>query len=667
MRSVLNTVVVDTTKQPMFLGEGLSLQRYDKCKYEIFLTLFKKQLGFFWRPEEISLVKDRGDYKQLTEHEKFIFTSNLKFQTMMDSVIARAIPNLTQYVSLPELEACMNIWAAFETIHSYSYSYLINNVYPDPSEVLDSVLMDSEIVKRANSVSWAFDALAFDASERPIKERIYLGLMSTNILEAVRFYVSFACALAFEQNNKMCGNAQIIKLIRNDEACMSDDTEILTPNGWVKFPELKNEDLVAQYTLDGKIEFVLPNKVIRKSHNGDMIRFKNAVGHIDMLLTPDHRVIYENLDGNFVETTADSFKPNHLKKIVVSGEACGKREEISTYERFLIALQADGTIRDTDVRDGSRSGYHCVSFCLKRDRKIVRLESILSDLGFSYSKSNPDNRGRTTFYVSVPVEHLLTKNFSEWIKLETISSNWCKGFIEELMNWDGSLIESRPEYLYYSSSVESNSIMAQTIGCLAGYKTYIFQQEDSRKSSYKTMHRVSFQTDKRTQSGQSLKKETVDYNGIVYCVSVPSGMFLAKRNGGIFVTGNCHMSITQTILKYMRDNDEEGFTDVATSCKNEATQMFLEAAEEEKAWATYLFNNGGMIGLNEKIMHQYIESLVDKRLIGAGLDKYFGTKNPISWLEADSRGKQTAPQEQEIISYKVGAFKNDLSNAKLEW
>jgi ribonucleotide reductase beta subunit family protein with ferritin-like domain len=491
--------------------------------------------------------------------------------------------------------------------------------------------------------------------------------MSTNILEAVRFYVSFACALAFEQNNKMCGNAQIIKLIRNDEACVSDDTEVLTPSGWVKFPELKDGDLVAQYTLDGKIEFVMPNQVVRKAYKGEMIGFKNTVGHVDMLLTPDHRVIYENLDGNFVEVTADSFKPNYLKKIVVSGEAVGEKDEISTYERFLIALQADGSIRDTKLRDGSRSGCHCVSFSLKRERKISRLESILSELGFKYSKSSQDNRGRTYFYISVPVEYALSKNFSEWIKIDTVSSNWCRGFVEELMHWDGSLTEDRPEYLYYSSSVESNSILAQTIGCLAGYKTYIFKQEDSRKSSYKTMHRVSFQTDRRTQSGQSLKKETIDYDGMVYCVSVPSGMFLAKRNGGIFVTGNCHMSITQTILRLMRDHEQEGFQEVAKACKAEATSMFLEAAEEEKAWASYLFKDGGMIGLNEKIMHQYIESLVDKRLIGAGLEKHFGTKNPISWLEADSKGKQTAPQEQEIISYKIGAYKNDLSNATLEW
>lgn len=340
-KTVLNTLVINTLDQPLFLGESLSLQRYDKCKYEEFLNLFKKQWEFIWRPEEISISKDSGDFKQLSEYEKFIFTSNLKFQTLLDSVIARGIPCVIQYVSCPELEACMNTWAAFENLHSYSYTYIIQNIYANPSEIMDNVLTDPEILKRAEAVKSSYDALneKFD-KEKDLKKQIYLTLINTNALEGLRFYVSFACALAFKQNQKMCGNAAIIELIRRDE--------------------------------------------------------------------------------------------------------------------------------------------------------------------------------------------------------------------------------------------------------------------------------------------------------------------------GI------HLAITQNILKILREVKSEGFQEIIKECEQEAINIFLEAAKEEKEWATYLFKDGGLIGLNEKILHQYIEYLTDNRLNGIGLPIQFGTKNPISWLDMDSKNKQPMPQEVEITSYKVGASISDI-------
>lgn len=206
------------------MGEDLSLQRYDKFKYPVFFDLYKKQLEFFWRPEEIELKKDRNDFKDdstMSENERFIFTSNLKYQTMMDSVICRGVPTLQNFVSNPELEACMNVWQFFEQIHSYSYTYIIKNVYSDPSDVLDSCLTDKEILKRADVAIKEYDVLnkiSKGKSVKDVQKQIYLTLISINILEAIRFYVSFVCAFAFAENKKMIGNADIVKLIKRDEA-----------------------------------------------------------------------------------------------------------------------------------------------------------------------------------------------------------------------------------------------------------------------------------------------------------------------------------------------------------------------------------------------------------------------------------------------------------------
>ena len=161
MKSVFNKEKkLDFTKQPMFFGKDLAVQRYDTFKYPIFDKLTQQQLGFFWRPEEVSLQKDRNDYQALRPEHKFIFTSNLKYQTMLDSVQGRG-PALAflPFVSLPELESCILTWDFMETIHSRSYTYIIKNLYPNPNEVFDTIIEDEKIEERAKSVTKAYDDL----------------------------------------------------------------------------------------------------------------------------------------------------------------------------------------------------------------------------------------------------------------------------------------------------------------------------------------------------------------------------------------------------------------------------------------------------------------------------------------------------------------------------
>ncbi len=199
----------------MFLGEDLGLQRYDRFKYPKFFELWRKQLEFFWTPEEVSLLKDRGDYEKLTDTERFIFNSNIKWQTMTDSMLSRSIHDIAQYVTNPELEICMTAWANFETIHSYSYTYILNNVSKDATVFFDSILEDKEIVQRAKSISGAYDRLL--GHPKNIKQAIFDTVLSTQITEGLSFYTSFACSLFFGYRGSMEGNAKIITFIARDE------------------------------------------------------------------------------------------------------------------------------------------------------------------------------------------------------------------------------------------------------------------------------------------------------------------------------------------------------------------------------------------------------------------------------------------------------------------
>lgn len=218
--SIINVKKADLKTQPLFFGEGLGLQRYDTFKHKKYFDLFQNQLSFFWRPEKINLAQDQSDFKKLTESEKRIFTKNLGFQTLLDSIQTRGIPHILEHCSNLEFEACAVIWQAFEQIHSYSYTYIIKNIYPNPGEVFDSFMEDEEILQRASSVTKQYDDLINsigNETEDDLKKKLYLTLISINILEGIRFYVSFACSFAFAELGKMEGNAKIISEIQRDE------------------------------------------------------------------------------------------------------------------------------------------------------------------------------------------------------------------------------------------------------------------------------------------------------------------------------------------------------------------------------------------------------------------------------------------------------------------
>ena len=220
MKSIFNPKQVDYTKEPIFFGEELSVQRYDVHKHKFFFDMFQQQLSMFWRPEEVNVSMDAAQFKMLTPNEQDVFTKNLKYQILLDSVQSRAIPFITMLTSNPELEAALKVWEMFETLHSYSYTYLIKNVYSDPTAVFDSILEDDEIMKRALSVTKYYDDLIASMSETneyERKKKLYLTLVSVNILEGIRFYVSFACSYSFAESGKMEGNAKIISLINRDE------------------------------------------------------------------------------------------------------------------------------------------------------------------------------------------------------------------------------------------------------------------------------------------------------------------------------------------------------------------------------------------------------------------------------------------------------------------
>jgi ribonucleoside-diphosphate reductase beta chain len=253
--TVFNTNVVDTKRQSMFFGQPLGVQRYDSYKYPIFERLNQQMIGYFWKPEEISLQKDRADYQKLLPEHKHIFTSNLKYQILLDSVQGRG-PGMAfaPYCSLPELEGCVKTWEFMEMIHSRSYTYIIKNIYANSAEVFDTILEDERILERAETVTAAYNDFINAAQEygsgpmwghvqdgvpaaietrRELKRKLYRAVANVNILEGIRFYVSFACSFAFGELKQMEGSAKIISLIARDESQHLAVTQNILKN-WIK-------------------------------------------------------------------------------------------------------------------------------------------------------------------------------------------------------------------------------------------------------------------------------------------------------------------------------------------------------------------------------------------------------------------------------------------------
>jgi len=263
--------------EPMFLGNSVNVSRYDQQRFVAFEKLIEKQLSFFWRPEEVDVSKDRSDWQSLTAPEKHIFISNLKYQTLLDSMAARSVNAvLLPLVSLPEVETWVETWAFSETIHSRSYTHILRNLFSDPGEVFDDIVVNPAILKRAASIAKYFDSViittqllqsqgegsyevdgeTIEVSTRKLKERLYLAVCSVNALEAIRFYVSFACSFAFAERELLEGNAKIIKLIARDEALHLTGTQHIL-NNWISGRDDPEMKIVAEELKDQGLQIFL--------------------------------------------------------------------------------------------------------------------------------------------------------------------------------------------------------------------------------------------------------------------------------------------------------------------------------------------------------------------------------------------------------------------------
>jgi ribonucleoside-diphosphate reductase beta chain len=370
--TTFNQQVSNPLTEPMFFGNPVNVARYDQQKHSIFEKLIEKQISFFWRPEEVDVSKDRVDFQKLTDSEKHIFISNLKYQTLLDSVQGRS-PNIAflPIVSLPELETWIETWSFFETIHSRSYTHILRNLFSDPSEVFEDIVLNDEIKLRATDISRYYDDLIFATqlwqtqgegrhhvdgqdyliNQRELKKKLYLCMNSVNALEAIRFYVSFACTFAFAEREMMEGNSKIIRLIARDENLHLTSTQHIL-NLWAKGKDDPEMQEIAEECHDQARDIFIKAVEQEKQWASYLFQHGSMIGlnkdilcqYVEFIAT--HRMSAIGMDSPFEVTTNPlPWMNNYLNSDNV--QVAPQESEISSY----LVGQIDSEVNADDFGD----------------------------------------------------------------------------------------------------------------------------------------------------------------------------------------------------------------------------------------------------------------------------------------------------------------------------
>jgi len=335
------------------------------------------------------------------------------------------------------------------------------------------------------------------------------------------------------------GNAKVV--FRPD--CYDAETEILTENGWVKFPNLDIGIKVAQMHDDWTVDFVEPLRYVDQEYIGDMIRITSYRDRIDLLVTPNHRLIINDLKGNLMAKEAADAKFYDNRSIPRIAPARDNGERMTPYEKFLVAFQADGSYPsgfENIESPGSLCGHISVRFNFQKIRKTERLIGLCQEAGLDYDVHREPARGelldQDTIYVRVPVGAPLSKNF-DWVAPLSRDFTWCCEFINELGHWDGSFRKDGPGRLKYDTTIPYNAEIAQLVAIRGGWGCHYGIHTDDRSEAFSDIHALSITT-KQSVGGQSICKERVAFSGRVYCVQVPTGRLVVRRNRKIAVCGN---------------------------------------------------------------------------------------------------------------------------------
>lgn len=696
----------NTLDSPMFLGQHVNVARYDQQKIEAFEKLIERQLSFFWRPEEIDVSRDRIDYAGLPEHEKHIFISNLKYQTLLDSIQGRS-PNvaLLPLVSLPELETWIETWSFFECVAEGTevltpkgwvdistitteddvlvYDFDNETVhFEKPKRTTDYQVNNRLMVELVANNPKQFQQFVTPNHRMPVKTRVKQGHKATKQFVEAGLWEFKPHHLAPVSGNSTQTGSELSYIERILIAAQADGSwqperytgkRVGTIPIWFEFskehkierinllsqmanltiteltpaPAQGNTELKRRFKIDFPVEH-LPEDIKLFNTWVDLTTMtgSKAEQFLDEVSYWDSYV-HISKTGNKTFTYSSIVKAN-VDVIQAIAVMCGK--------------QARYTVRE-DKRKDTYSDVHSVNV----------VNSMFKD-GQSIKKNLIPYTGKVYCIETSTGAFVIRYNNTVSVTGNTIHSRSYTHIIRNIVN-DPSVV--------FNDIVQNEYIIARAKDIACYYDDLIEYTQYFNLLGVGT-HQVNGKT--VVISKHELKKKLYlclmcvnVLEAIRFYVSFACSFAFAERK---LMEGNAkiikmiardeaiHMISTQNMLNLMAlGKDDPEMVEVARECKEEVLKIFRTAAEQEKEWAGYLFKDGSMIGLNKDILCQYVEYLTNVRMSALGLEPMFpeAKYNPIPWINSwlSSDAVQVAPQEVEISSYLIGQVDAEIKHDDL--
>jgi ribonucleoside-diphosphate reductase beta chain len=640
--------------KPSILDPGFALT-LRPMRYPQFYDMYRDAISNTWSVEEIDLASDIGDLRdRLSSGESHLIKRLVAFFATGDTIVANnLVINLYKHINAPEARMYLSRQLFEEAQHIQFYLTLLDTYVPDEDERAEAFSAIEHIpslrAKAAFCFKWIDSIQHIDQIKTDAERRDFLMVLITfaAAVEGLFFFAAFAYVYFLRSRGLCNGLAAGTNWVFRDESCVLPDTQVLTPHGWVAFPDLSEEDIIAQFDMTtSEISFIEPIRLLSKPYKGKIYRFFSRKGGIDQAVTQDHDIVQKwDYQETWTKVKAVDFKLNGKKQIPVGGQTRITGRDLSAYERFLIALQADGTLPGWR-HNGSRCGTVPVRFSLTKERKKERLERILSELGWNYVKNGTE---KVAYRVSVPLEFAVTKDFNSWVDPSTRSMMWCESFIDEVARWDGHIRVGDTGTVEYVTTVEMNADIVQTVALLSGKNASKSRRVDDRKESYKDCFHVLVVSD-LSVSCNTLQQEVTDYEGMVYCATVPTGAIVIRRNDKVSITGNCHMNFAFATVEVIRAEHPHLFDEAL----EKRVRLMLDEAVSAEALFTEDVLGKGVSGFPISDMRQYLQYVADQRLAQLGYAPSYGVRNPLDFMLLQDVQELSNFFERRVTSYSTG-------------
>ncbi|AAC07431.1 ribonucleotide-diphosphate reductase subunit beta [Aquifex aeolicus] len=647
----------EASKRKIIKGNPTNIFELNEIKYSWAFDLYKL-MGFtnFWIPEEIQMLEDRKQYETvLSDYEKRAYELVLSFLIALDSFQVDMLKEFGRMITAPEVEMAITAQEFQESVHAYSYQFILESVV-DPvkaDEIYNYWREDERLLERNKVIAELYNEFI----RKPNEENFIKATIGNYILESLYFYSGFAFFYTLGRQGKMRNTVQQIKYINRDELCFIEGTEVLTKRGFVDFRELREDDLVAQYDIEtGEISWTKPYAYVERDYEGSMYRLKHPKSNWEVVATEGHEFIVRNLKtGKERKEPIEKVKLHPYSAIPVAGRYTGEVEEydlwelvsgkgitlktrsavknkLTPIEKLLIVLQADGTI--DSKRNGKFTGFQQLKFFFSKYRKINEFEKILNECapyGIKWKKyERQDGIAYTVYYPNdLPIKP--TKFFDEWVRLDEITEEWIREFVEELVKWDGHIPKDRnkKKVYYYSTKEKRNKDFVQALCALGGMRTVVSRERNPKAKN--PVYRIWIYLEDDYINTQTMVKEEFYYKGKVYCVSVPKGNIVVRYKDSVCIAGNCHVTLFRNIINTLRKENPELFT---PEIEKWIVEYFKYAVNEEIKWGQYVTQNQ-ILGINDVLIERYIKYLGNLRITQIGFDPIYPevTENPLKWID----------------------------------